>query len=48
LARLNEWRKKVKAPIPTEPNPEFDPRAETTAIAAVLDGKSPKKNRNRK
>jgi arylsulfatase A-like enzyme len=30
--RLDTWRNSVRAPIPTEPNPEFDAEAERTAI----------------
>ncbi|MEA3368297.1 MAG: sulfatase, partial [Planctomycetota bacterium] len=28
--RLVAWRKKVNAPVPTEPNPKFDPATRET------------------
>ena len=34
LAELRAWRKRVQAPVPTEPNPQYDPAAEAKAIAA--------------
>ena len=29
---LNEWRRTIGAPIPSQPNPEFDPKVEKEAI----------------
>jgi len=34
LARLETWRAKVRAPVPNEPNPEYDAEAERAAIEA--------------
>lgn len=31
--RLKEWREDIGAPVPTEPNPDFDEEAEAAAIA---------------
>ena len=36
LAQLEAWRTRVKAPIPTKPNPEFNAQAEAEAIAEKL------------
>jgi len=44
LKRLEDWRKKVNAPIPTRPNPKYDAAAE----AAALKGGSSKPRKNRK
>ena len=35
---LKEWRKEIGAPVPTEPNPEFDAEAEAAAIAKATKG----------
>ena len=35
LARLEAWRKRVKAPVPTTPNPAYDATAEAEAMARV-------------
>ena len=43
LAKLDEWRKQVKAPIPTEKNSEYDPAAEKEAVAVVKAGGTPDK-----
>jgi len=37
LAKLESWRQRVKAPIPTEPNPTYDAAAEAEAIAKQLE-----------
>ncbi|MFV1994640.1 MAG: sulfatase [Verrucomicrobiales bacterium] len=37
---LENWRRDVNAPVPTEANPEFDQAAEAAAIAAMLEKKS--------
>jgi arylsulfatase A-like enzyme len=34
---LKEWRKRTGAPIPDQPNPEFDPEAEREAIRKTLE-----------
>lgn len=31
-AQLRQWRERIGAPVPTEPNPTFDPKAERKAI----------------
>jgi len=33
---LVDWRKKINAPVPTKPNPEFDAAAETAAARKIL------------
>jgi hypothetical protein len=30
---LDDWRERVKAPIPTEPNPKYDQIVEAQALA---------------
>ena len=35
LQRLEQWRAEIGAPVPTEPNPEYDAEAEAAAIGAV-------------
>ncbi len=35
LSRLKAWRRQVKAPVPDEPNPDFDAEAERKAIEAM-------------
>lgn len=35
---LKQWRKRIGAPVPTEPNPEFDADAEAAAIAKATKG----------
>ncbi len=42
LAQLKAWRTAVDAPVPTEPNPEYDAAAEAKAIA-VMNKRSSKK-----
>lgn len=37
--RLEAWRQRIKAPVPDQPNPEFDADAEAKAIAKALAGK---------
>ena len=37
---LKSWRRRVRAPIPTEPNPRFDAHAEQTAIDKARAGHS--------
>jgi len=39
LARLEQWRKQVGAPVPSEPNPAYDAEAEAAAIEARRAGK---------
>jgi arylsulfatase A-like enzyme len=34
LGRMQQWRKQIKAPVPSEKNPAFDPTAEAAAIRA--------------
>ena len=34
LSRLESWRESVDAPVPTQPNPEYDAKEEAKAIAA--------------
>jgi hypothetical protein len=41
---LKAWRKEIKAPVPTEKNPEYDAAAEAAALAAIRGGKKKKKN----
>jgi hypothetical protein len=36
LSYLRKWRSQVKAPVPTQPNPKFDQKAEQTAINELL------------
>ena len=40
---MEDWRKEIDAPIPTEPNPKFDAEAEEAAIASKADKKEKKK-----
>ena len=35
-AMLKDWREQTGAPVPTEPNPEFDPEEEAQATARIL------------
>ena len=35
--KLKQWRDKIKAPVPTTPNPKFDAAAEAKAIASKSD-----------
>lgn len=35
LGLLEDWQQRLNAPVPTEANPEFDPRAEAEAIEAA-------------
>ena len=32
LGKLQDWRKSIDAPVPTEPNPRFDAQAEAAEI----------------
>jgi len=52
LARLKRWQEEIGAPIPTEPNPEFDAAAEAAAIkartASKLQGKGKRKEKGKK
>jgi arylsulfatase A-like enzyme len=34
LWRLEQWREELGAPVPSEPNPEYDPEAEAAALEA--------------
>ncbi|RZO15725.1 MAG: aryl-sulfate sulfohydrolase [Verrucomicrobiaceae bacterium] len=43
LSSLRKWRHQVKAPVPTQPNPKFDEKAEQSAIDELH-----KRNRNKK
>jgi arylsulfatase A-like enzyme len=45
LQMLKAWRKEIKAPVPTEKNPEYDAAAEAAALAAARGGKKKRKNR---
>ncbi len=36
LQVLKSWQKQIKAPVPTTPNPEYDPKAEARAIKEAL------------
>jgi arylsulfatase A-like enzyme len=46
LAQLESWRAKVKAPVPTKPNPSYDAQDEARAIAAKS-AKGPAANKKR-
>jgi len=49
--RLIQWRKRVQAPVPTKPNPQFDAAKESAAITAAqrrAAGKRSRPNRQRK
>jgi hypothetical protein len=37
---LKEWRKNIGAPVPNQPNPEFDPEAEREAIERSIKNQS--------
>lgn len=51
LERLQQWRSQIQAPVPTKPNPEFDPAAEAAAIQAAKQkqpgGKGAKRRRKK-
>ncbi|MBN1588178.1 MAG: hypothetical protein JW888_01550 [Pirellulales bacterium] len=38
---LRTWQRAVGAPIPSTPNPEFDPAAEAAAIRRIKKGNGP-------
>lgn len=44
-SRLKDWRAAINAPVPTEPNPKYDAKAEADAIAKVMSGKKPGQKR---
>jgi len=47
--RLDQWRRQLGAPIPAEPNPEYDAEAEAAAIEARLNpGPAPQRKRAKK
>ena len=37
-AQLEAWRTRTDAPVPSEPNPDFDPEAEQAAMAKIQSG----------
>jgi arylsulfatase A-like enzyme len=39
LERMRKWRKEIGAPVPAEPNPQYDAEAEAAAKKAARDGK---------
>jgi len=45
---LKSWRREIKAPVPSQPNPKFDAKAEKAAIEKALGGGRGKKGTNRK
>jgi arylsulfatase A-like enzyme len=48
LGRLEQWRAQTGAPVPAQPNPEFDAAAEAEAIRQALAGRSPGKRGKQK
>ncbi len=36
LKELNDWREKMEAPVPTQSNPEYDPKVEAALILKLL------------
>ncbi|MCA9070747.1 MAG: sulfatase, partial [Planctomycetaceae bacterium] len=46
LSRLEAWQKEIGAPIPRQPNPEYDADAEAKAIAKKGQGKKRKSKRD--
>jgi len=36
---LVDWRKKINAPVPAKPNPDFDAAAEAAAVRKILAGR---------
>lgn len=45
LRELKGWQKQIHAPIPSEPNPQYDAKAEAQAIAKKGQGKRKRNNR---
>ena len=45
---MKAWRKKVKAPVPTTPNPQYDAEAAAKAFAPKDSSKKNKKGNNKK
>ncbi|MHC4177221.1 MAG: aryl-sulfate sulfohydrolase, partial [Planctomycetota bacterium] len=48
LERLERWRKTIGAPVPSEPNPEYDADAEAAAIKARKGPQQGRKGKKRK
>ena len=47
LERLQSWREATEAPVPTQPNPQYDADEEAKAIAAMSKKSSQPKNRRK-
>ena len=48
LKALQDWRCMLNAPVPTEPNPNYDAQAEAAAIDRILKKKAGDTKRKRK
>ena len=46
-AVLKKWRKEIGAPVPDQPNPQFDAEAEKAAIEKALGGSADKKEKKK-
>ncbi len=44
---LKAWRAEIGAPVPSEPNPKFDPEAEADALRRIAEKETKRKERPR-